>query len=167
MLCDPTAADGAEAPGRSPRRAAPAARTGPNRTGERSRPAPLGAPPVPQAARDLLADAGRGVGRAVGIADAPERFAAAHLAALRAAAAVLAARARPVRGRRGSAWELIARVAPELSEWGAFFAAGSAKRHAVEAGLAATVTAREADDMVRQTAVFLDVVEELLSRRSA
>ena len=120
------------------------------------------APPIPQAARDLLADAARGLGRAIRATNSADRYAAAHLAALRAAAAVLAARARPVRGRRGSAWELIARVAPEFSEWAAFFAAGSAKRQAAEAGLCRLVTAREADDMVRQVAAFLDLVEEAL-----
>jgi len=120
-------------------------------------------PPVPQAARDLLADASRGLGRAIRATDSADRYAAAHLAALRAAAAVLAARARPVRGRRGSAWELIAKVAPEFSEWAAFFAAGSAKRQAAEAGLHRLVTAREADDMVRQVGAFLDLVEDTLA----
>lgn len=120
-------------------------------------------PPVPQAARDLLADASRGLGRAIRATEAGDRYAAAHLAALRAAAAVLAARARPVRGRRGSAWELITRVAPEFTEWAAFFAAGSAKRQAAEAGLVRLVTPREADDMVRQVATFLDLVDDFLS----
>ena len=121
------------------------------------------APPSPQAARDLLADASRGLGRAIRADEAADRYAAAHLAALRAAAAVLAAKARPVRGRRGSVWELISRVAPEFSEWAAFFAAGSAKRQAAEAGLHRLVTAREADDMVRQVAAFLDLVERALA----
>jgi hypothetical protein len=82
---------------------------------------------------------------------------------LRAAAAVLAARARPVRGRRGSVWELISRVAPEFAEWAAFFAAGSAKRQAAEAGLHRFVSPREADDMVRQVAAFLELVEDALA----
>jgi|GEM_PF-567167 len=120
-------------------------------------------PPIPQAARDLLADASRGLGRAMRAGTSSDRYAAAHLAALRAAAAVLAARATPVRGRRGSAWELISKVAPEFSEWAAFFAAGSAKRQAAEAGLHRLVTPREADDMVRQVATFLDLVEESLA----
>jgi hypothetical protein len=114
--------------------------------------------PVPQAARDLLTDASLGLGRACATGDPADRYAIAHLAALRAAAAVLAARARPTRGRRGSAWTLMSRVAPEFDEWAAFFAAGSAKRQAVQAGLPAGVTAREADDLVRQVAVFLSLV---------
>lgn len=52
----------------------------------------------------------------------------------------------------------MSRVAPEFDEWAAFFAAGSAKRQAVQAGLPAGVTAREADDLVRQVAVFLSLV---------
>jgi hypothetical protein len=119
-------------------------------------------PPIPQAARDLLADAARGLGRAIRATDAADRYATAHLAALRAAAALLAARARPVRGRRGSAWELMAKVAPEFSEWAAFFAAGSATRQAAEAGIHRLVSAREADDMVRQVAAFLELVDTAL-----
>src|SRR3954463_2251496 len=83
-----------------------------------------------------------------------ERYAAAHLAALRAAAAVLAARARPLdkrspRSRRPtSAWALWTKVAPELAEWAAYFAAGADKRAAAEAGLRHAATAREADDLL-------------------
>ena len=133
-----------------------------SRTSRRSRRIDVAAP-VPQAARDLLADAGRGLGRAIRATDAADRYAAAHLAALRAAAAVLAARARPVRGRRGSAWELMSKVAPEFSEWAAFFAAGSAKRQAAQAGIQRLVSARDADDMIRQASTFLDLVEEWLA----
>ncbi len=96
-----------------------------------------------------------------------ERFAAAHLAALRAAAAVLAARARPTgpsarRGRPTSAWVLLTEVAPELSEWAAFFAAGADKRAAAEAGLRGAVSAREADDLLRDATTFLALVETTL-----
>src|SRR5664279_1687218 len=133
-----------------------------SRTSRRSRRIDVAAP-VPQAARDLLADAGRGLGRAIRASEPGDRYAAAHLAALRAAAAVLAARAKPVRGRRGSAWELMSKVAPEFAEWAAFFAAGSAKRQAAEAGLHRLVSAREADDMVRQASIFLDLVENELA----
>lgn len=125
-------------------------------------PVAIPARPVPQAARDLLADAGRGLGRAIR-ADLPtDRYAAAHLAALRGAAAVLATKARPGRSRQASAWELLAKVAPEFSEWAAFFASGSAKRQAAEAGIARFINPREADDMVRQCAAFLDLVEAAL-----
>lgn len=96
---------------------------------------------------------------------APERFATAHLAALRAAAAVLAARARPsdVRARRPtSAWVLLTAVAPELSEWAAYFAAGADKRAAALAGLRTAVTVREADDLLRDAGTFLALIETTL-----
>jgi hypothetical protein len=75
---------------------------------------------------------------------------------------VLATKARPGRARQASAWELLAKLAPEFSEWAAFFAAGSAKRQAAEAGIARFIAPREADDMVRQCAAFLDLVEAAL-----
>lgn len=125
-------------------------------------PAPAPSRPISQAARDLLADAGRGLGRAIRADQPTERYAAAHLAALRGAAAILATKARPGRSRQASAWELLTKLAPEFGEWAAFFAAGSAKRQAAEAGIARFVSPREADDMVRQCAVFLDLVEAAL-----
>src|SRR5215510_13711343 len=101
---------------------------------------------------ELLTIARQGLAEAVWTNSEGLRFAAAHLAALRAAAAVLAARARPEPRRRNrltSVWALLATVAPELSEWAAYFAAGASKRAAAEAGIPRAVTAREADDLVR------------------
>jgi hypothetical protein len=74
----------------------------------------------------------------------------AQLGALRAAAAVVAARATPG-GPSGprSLWELLPSVAPELSEWAGFFELVS--------GRPAPVSAREADDLVRQSEIFLDL----------
>lgn len=96
--------------------------------------------------------------------DVPTRYACAHVAALRATAALLAARARPTatRRRQRNAWVLLAQVAPELSEWAAFFAAGAGKRAAAEAGSTRAVTEREADDLVRDADRFLAVVEQTL-----
>lgn len=93
------------------------------------------------------------------------RYATAHLAALRAAAAVLAVRAQPVPNRRNrltSVWALLTRVAPDLAEWATFFAAGAAKRAAAEAGIPRVVSAREADDLVRAAEQFTAVVEVAL-----
>ena len=122
-------------------------------------------PGLPVASRDLLAGSARELLGAVAADDVETRYARAHLAALRAAAAVLAARARP-RGRRSggvrSAWVLLAEVAPELGEWAAFFAAGAGKRAAAEAGLAGVVSEREADDLVREVETFLAVVARAL-----
>lgn len=115
----------------------------------------------------LLRLARRGLLEADSATVPAERYAAAHLSALRSAAAVLACRARPGTGtgrrsRPTSAWVLLAAVAPELGEWAAFFAAGARKRAAAEAGLPHAVTAREADDLVREAEQFLLVVETTL-----
>lgn len=120
-------------------------------------------PPVTRASKDLLADAGRGLDTAIRATDAADRYAAAHLAALRGAAALLASRAKPGRGRLGNAWELLGRVAPDLAEWALFFRAGVGKRQLAEAGIGRAISAREADDMLRQTAEFLDLVEARLA----
>lgn len=94
--------------------------------------------------------------------EAATRYACAHVAALRAAAALLSARARPAPGRRPqrNAWVLLAEVAPELGEWATYFAAGAAKRAAAEAGSSRAVTEREADDLVRDADRFLALVEQ-------
>jgi hypothetical protein len=93
------------------------------------------------------------------------RYATAHLAALRAAAAVLAARAihTPGAGRKvTSVWVLLPQVAEELTDWAAFFAGGAGKRAAAEAGIPRVVTAGEADAMVRSATGFVNVVETML-----
>jgi SAV_6107-like HEPN len=121
-------------------------------------------PALPAAAAQLLDQAYRGLDEAARCADPRQRYATAHLGALRAAAAVLAARTRPepARGRPRSAWVLLGQIAPELGEWATFFAAGAAKRAAAEAGLSHAVTEREADDLVRDVGAFLSVVEHVL-----
>lgn len=122
-------------------------------------------PPVTAAAADLVAAARRGLAEAAMAARPAERYVAAHLAALRAAAAILAVRARPrpARGRRpASAWALLGEVAPDLAEWAGFFAAGAGKRAAAEAGLARAVAPREADDLLRDAEAFLGLVEGML-----
>jgi hypothetical protein len=95
-----------------------------------------------------------------------DRYLAAHLAALRVAAIVLALRARPKRssGRPRNTWVVLAEVAPELSEWAAFFAATQDKREAVRAGATAIVNAREADDLIRDAQAFFALVERALTR---
>jgi hypothetical protein len=94
------------------------------------------------------------------------RYAAAHMAALRAAAAVLAARARPAapgrRARVTSVWSLLVLVAPEFSEWAGYFALGAGKRAAAEAGIPRVVSPREADDLLRAAEQFVAVVESAL-----
>ena len=93
---------------------------------------------------------------------ASDRYLAAHRAALRVAAVILAARANPALPgptRPRNAWEVLAEVAPEYGEWAAFFAATQPKRDAVQAGATSIVTAREADDMVLDANSFLALVE--------
>jgi hypothetical protein len=108
----------------------------------------------------LVAAARAGLVDAEAAQVARERYALAHLAALRAAAAVLAARARPAQTRRRpvSAWQLLSSVAPELAEWSEFFAAGATKRAAAEAGRP-VASRREADDLMRDAARFLAAAE--------
>jgi hypothetical protein len=126
---------------------------------------------APRGALDLLGQARRGLTEAAVTRDPAERYATAHLAALRVAAAVLAARAkaddeqRPGRRRRAprSAWELLPRVAPELTEWASFFASGARKRAAAEAGLPGAATGREADDLIRDVETFFRLVVQLLA----
>lgn len=128
---------------------------------------PTVGPQPSAAALSLLAQAESGLCEAARATDPSRRFAGAHLSALRAGAAVLAVRAQPV-GRRGagrSVWHLLARVAPELGEWAAFFAAGSATRAAAEAGITRLVSARAADDLVRQAGQFIEVSRSLVCPR--
>jgi hypothetical protein len=122
---------------------------------------------VPLPALGLVEQARRGLREAALMPAPPDRYAGAHLAALRAAAAVLAARAhttdpRARRRRPTSAWVLLTAMAPELAEWASFFAAGAGKRAAAEAGVERAVTAREADDLVRDVETFVALVETTL-----
>jgi len=115
--------------------------------------------------RELLTLARRGLDEAAETRTDGLRYAVAHLAALRAAAAVLAARATPSPGRRSrltSVWALLVMVAPELNEWAAYFATGASKRAAAEAGIPRVVSAREADDLLRAAEQFIAVVEVAL-----
>jgi hypothetical protein len=131
-------------------------RGGPDRTRCRVAPSALA---LLESARDGLA-AGQSE------TSAASRYVAAHLAALRAAAAIVAARPEPgTTGRRRrprSVWELLTRAEPALSEWAAFFAAGAAKRAAAEAGLSRAVSLLEADDLIRDAGTFVTLAENVL-----
>ena len=100
---------------------------------------------APPAALDLLAQAQHGLDEAVAMETANERFAAA------------------VR----SAWEVLPEAAPELAEWSVLFASGARKRARAEAGIQGAATWREADDLVRDTGVFLRLVERMLVSQPA
>ena len=85
---------------------------------------------LPAATHSYLERAAESLREAITSAGVPERYAYAHVSALRATAALLAARAQPVpaarRGRQKNAWVLLTEVAPEFTEWASFFAAGPA-----------------------------------------
>ncbi|MFH9814220.1 SAV_6107 family HEPN domain-containing protein [Streptomyces sp. NPDC017230] len=122
---------------------------------------------APPAALDLLAQARTGLEEATVLETPNERYATAHLAALRTAAAVLAARGRPettprARARIRSAWEVLPEIAPELSDWSALFATGARRRARAEAGIQGAANRRDADDLIRDVAMFLRLVERML-----
>lgn len=122
---------------------------------------------LPAATHSYLERAALSLREAITSTEVTLRYAHAHVAALRATAALLAARAQPAGVRRGrnaqkNAWVLLAEVAPEFSEWAAFFAAGAGKRAAAEAGSFRAVSEREADDLVRDADRFLGLVETSL-----
>jgi hypothetical protein len=96
-----------------------------------------------------------------------QRYAEAHLAALRVAAAVLAVRAADVAARRrpskpSSTWEMLAGAAPELEEWASHFSRTARKRVLAQAGIPDIVTGEEADALIADARRFLDVVVRLL-----
>ncbi len=99
-------------------------------------------------------------------AEPGDRLVAAHLAALRAVAAVLAQRGRPPR-RRGqprplSAWVQLPLVAPELAGWAPVFAAAAPRRAAVENGRTGVVSAQQARDHLAAAEALVAEVSRLL-----
>src|SRR6187549_424049 len=123
----------------------------------------LARPPVSPAARMLLERSRAGLLQSLEARSCGERYVTAHLAALRAAAAVLAVRSRPGgRGGPRSVWEVMPRVAPELGEWASFFASTASRRAAIEAGRTDVVSPREADDLLRDAEAFHHLVESSL-----
>lgn len=118
------------------------------------------------ATQELIEGSRRALARAAVASTPQERYATAHLAALRAAAAVIAAvtppgRPHSPRGRVRSAWVVLRESCPPLAEWADFFAAGAATRAAAEAGIPC-VSRRAADDLVREAECFLARVCEVL-----
>lgn len=127
--------------------------------------APTAAPlqTLPTATYDLVILARRSLTEAHIAIDPAERYVAAHLCALRAAAAVVAARTGPDHRRRQvrSVWTVLPTVAPELTEWAQFFALSAKKRSAAEAGVKC-VSVREANDLVRDADAFLVRIVSIL-----
>lgn len=100
--------------------------------------------------------------------EAAERFVHAHLAALRAGAALVEARAavsgmRPARrGRPRPVWELVAALEPGLGGWTAVFAAAAPLRAAVETGRG-DVDEERADLALTSAEAFQDEVRQMLA----
>ena len=99
-----------------------------------------------------------------------ERYLQSQLGAMRAAAALVSARAGGERqSGPQSLWDLLPAVAPELTEWAEFFAVTTARTLPTgptrptgppdrATALTAPVSAREADDLLRQAETFVDLV---------
>lgn len=121
-------------------------------------------------AAEYLAQARRALTEAAdaaGGSDAELRYVAAHLAALRCAAAVLAVRGRPARRRPGTAWAELAEVAPELAGWATVFAGSARVRSAVESGIHGAVNEQDVAALCATVADFLVEVEEVCAGQPA
>lgn len=122
-------------------------------------------PRISQAVLAHLADARTCLAEAPVGPTPADRYVSAHLAALRAAAAILAARPRPMDGRRRrlrSAWELLPDAEPRLAEWAAYFAVSATKRAAAEAGMVRVVTPEDAEELIGEVDRFVGTVESIL-----
>ena len=88
-----------------------------------------------------------------------QRHQHARLGALRAAAALVAARTTGSASGPRSLWAVLPVVAPELAEWAGFFAAAT-RRTGIPGvlGTPGIPSTREADDLLRQAETFLDLV---------
>ncbi|KAB8192842.1 chromosome segregation protein SMC [Nonomuraea phyllanthi] len=129
------------------------------------RPRDTPGPRLSPAVRAHLSDSRSCLAEAATARTPASRYVAAHLAALRAAAAMLAARPRPMEGRRRrlrSAWDLLPEAEPELAEWAAYFAVSADKRAAAEAGMVSRVSAADANELLAEAQTFVCTVEGLL-----
>lgn len=118
-------------------------------------------PPVSPAVLELIERSRMTLESACRTSDASERYLDAYLGALRAAAALVAIRATPSsRSRPRSVWQVLPAMAPELGEWAVFFSGTSARRGVIDRG--GWIPAREADDLLRQAEMFLEIVHDHL-----
>lgn len=109
---------------------------------------------------DLLARAREGLGLAAAATTPDERFEQAHLAALRAAAALLAGAGLYPPGRREqsrSVWERLPDLDPDLAEVAGAFASSARRRYAIEQGREGA-TPEQADTLLTQARAFVDDV---------
>lgn len=124
--------------------------------------------PVPARVRQLLVRADAELVAAQFSAEPWEQLSHAHLAAVRAAAAVVAAQGAPTgRFAPRTVWGQLGAVAPVLSRWAAVFADAAPLRAAVEAGRFDRVTAARAEQALVEAEDFVDVVREFLADEAA
>jgi hypothetical protein len=90
----------------------------------------------------------------------------AHLAAVRAAGALISVKIPPEQAARmirpASPWDLLPRIAPDLAEHAQFFKAGTALRTQAEHGKRNAVTAEQAEEMLSQALQFTETIEGML-----
>jgi hypothetical protein len=117
--------------------------------------------PTPRRAADLLTRADAELLAAQYSTEPWERFSHAHLAALRAGAALVAFHGRPG-GRRPprSVWGMVELVAPELAGWARHFADAARLRSAVEAGRFDAVGVERAEQSLCDAEDFVDAVRD-------
>jgi len=129
----------------------------------RVEPAVGGRAPASPRATDLMHRADAELLAAQFSNEAWEQFGHAHLAALRAGAAVVASRGAPG-GRRPprTVWSMLRRCAPELDRWSDFFEAGAPARSAIEAGRFDAVSAERAEQTLCTAEDFVDAVRSLV-----
>ncbi|WP_159621856.1 SAV_6107 family HEPN domain-containing protein [Ruania rhizosphaerae] len=116
-------------------------------------------------AAQLLRRAQHELGQIQSDGDLHTTFLHAHMAALRAGAAVLAlhpAGSAPRSRRRQvrSVWEQLGECGPEWMPWAAYFAQGAAVRAAIETGRQVELTRQQADEVVATATDFLARVSE-------
>ncbi|MHA6803094.1 SAV_6107 family HEPN domain-containing protein [Salinifilum ghardaiensis] len=125
---------------------------------------PVGAPrhaACPSGPLSLLAQARSCCELAQDAETAEQRYVEAHIAAFRAATALVLARSRyRTSAKPASVWSLLTEAVPELREWAGYFAARSERRAAVEAG--ARISGEEAEELQLRSGEFLAVAERSL-----
>ena len=122
-----------------------------------------GVAPVPARVLDLLGRSDAELVAAQLSSEPWEQLSHAHLAALRAGAAVVAARGTPS-GRRAprTVWSMLGVVAPELGSWSTYFAEAAALRAAVDAGRFELVSPARAEEAVCAAEDFVDAARSLV-----
>ncbi|WP_196250682.1 SAV_6107 family HEPN domain-containing protein [Cellulomonas sp. JZ18] len=119
---------------------------------------------LPPQTADLLARADAELLAAQFSGEPWERFTHAHLAGLRAGAALVAARGRPTgRGAPRTVWGMLDAVAPELHTHSAFFAQSAPLRSAVDAGRLELVSDARAERALCAAEDLVDAVRALLA----